>query len=115
MAYNLDDALPTESVAKFREVGEVAPCFPPQFSYGGGDSPHQAYVRNFFFYPLARHFGRSPVTPRISSVGVQNPATSAVTAPDFPTKITPGDNTPRSTGRKRKVVDTDKLITWLTL
>ena len=41
VAYNLDDAPPAYSVAKFREVGEDAPCFPPQFSYSEGDPSHQ--------------------------------------------------------------------------
>ena len=63
--------------------------------------------------PVARHFGRSPVTPRASSVGVQSPASSAATAPEFPTEITPGDNTPGSTGRKRKAVGTDNLVDFV--
>lgn len=41
VAYNWDDAPPAYSVAKFREVGEDAPCFPPQFSCSEKDAPHQ--------------------------------------------------------------------------
>ena len=63
--------------------------------------------------PVARHFGRSPVTPRASSVGVQSPATSAATALESPTKLTPGDNTPGSTARKQKAVGTDNLVDFV--
>ena len=63
--------------------------------------------------PVARHFGCSLVTPRTSSVGVQSPATSAATAPESPTEITPKDNTPGSTGRKQKVVGTDNLVDFV--
>ena len=63
--------------------------------------------------PVARHFGCSLVTPHTSSVGVQSPATSAATAPESPTEITPKDNTPGSTGRKQKVVGTDNLVDFV--
>ena len=64
--------------------------------------------------PVARQFGRSPSTPRQHAVGGGgSPIGSANTASDSPTQGTPGDDTPGSTGRKRKAVGTDNLIDFV--
>ena len=64
--------------------------------------------------PVARHFGRSPPTPRAhgdSDLG--SPVASATAASESPTRGTPGDDTPGSTGRKRKAVGTDNLVDFV--
>ena len=62
----------------------------------------------------SRQFGRSPPTPRAhASGGVTSPVASATTASDSPTRVTPGDDTPGSTGRKRKAVGTDNLVDFV--
>ena len=61
--------------------------------------------------PVARHFGRSPPTPRAhGDSGLGSPVASATTASGSPTRGTSGDDTPGSTGRKRKTVGTDNLV-----
>ena len=58
-----------------------------------------------------RRFGRSPPSPCTQSVGgVESPLGSATGTPDSPTRGTPGDDTPGSTGRKRKSTGTDNLV-----
>ena len=64
--------------------------------------------------PVARHFSRSPPTPRSHAlVGAGSPIGSATTASDTPAGATPGDDTPGSTGRKRKAVGTDNLVDFV--
>jgi hypothetical protein len=64
--------------------------------------------------PVGRHFNRSPPTPRSrTSVGAGSPVGSATTASDIPVGATPGDDTPGSTGRKRKAVGTDNLVDFV--
>lgn len=64
--------------------------------------------------PAARSFGRSPPTPRASSNGrPSSPASSAAPAPHSPKAGTPGDDTPGSTGRKRKATGTDNLVDFV--
>ena len=64
--------------------------------------------------PVGRHFGRSPPTPRAhATAGEGSPATSATAASDSPTLGTPGDDTPGSTGRKRKAVGTNNLVDFV--
>ena len=61
-----------------------------------------------------RQFGRSTPTSRTPSVvGVDSPIASATTASASPTRVTPGDDTPGSTGRKRKAVGTDNLVDFV--
>ena len=62
----------------------------------------------------ARQFGRSPPTSRTPRVvGVESPIASATTASASPTRVTPGDDTPGSTGRKRKAIGTDNLVDFV--
>ena len=64
--------------------------------------------------PVARYFVRSPPIPRPrSDVGVGSPITNAMTASESPTHGTPGDDTPGSTGCKRKAVGTDNLVNFV--
>ena len=64
--------------------------------------------------PPARQFGRSPPSPRPASfVGTGSPATSSTTSPIPPVGVTPGDDMPGSTGRKRKSVGTDNLVDFV--
>ena len=64
--------------------------------------------------PPAKQFGRSPPSPRPSSnVGAGSPATSSTTAPSPPAGVTPGDDMPGSTGRKRKSVGSDNLVDFV--
>ena len=62
----------------------------------------------------SRQFGRSIPTSRTpSDVGVESPIASATTASASPTRVTPGDDTPGSTGRKRKAVGTNNLVDFV--
>lgn len=62
----------------------------------------------------ARRFGRSPPSPRAQCAGGgATPVSSATTASESPTRVTPGDDTPGSTGRKRKAVGTDNLVDFV--
>ena len=64
--------------------------------------------------PPSKQFGRSPPSPRVAAhAGDGSPATSSTTAPAQPTAVTPGDHTPGSTGRKRKVGGTDNLVDFV--
>ena len=64
--------------------------------------------------PVARHCSRSPPTPRLhASVGGGSPIGSATTTSDTPVMPTPGDDTPGSTGRKRKSVDSENLVDFV--
>ena len=64
--------------------------------------------------PPSKQFRRSPPSPRAPTfAGGSSPATSSTTAPAPPTAVTPGDHTPGSTGRKRKVVGTDSLVDFV--
>ena len=64
--------------------------------------------------PVARHFRRSPPTPSSRpAMGVGSPVGSATTNSDTPAVATPGDDTPGSTGRKRKAVGTDNLVDFV--
>ena len=61
-----------------------------------------------------RQFCRSPPTPRPhAGGGASSPIASATTASDSPTRVTPGDDTPGSTRRKRKAVGTDNLVDFV--
>ena len=61
--------------------------------------------------PVVRSLGRSPPTPRgRTGVGTGSPISSATAASESPPRRTPGDDTPGSTGRKRKAAGTDNLI-----
>ena len=61
-----------------------------------------------------RRFERSPPSPSSRSLGgAGSPIGSANTAPDSPTRATPGDDTPGSTGRKRKAAGTDHLVDFV--
>ena len=61
--------------------------------------------------PSVRRFGRSPPTPRAhGDSGLGSPVASGTAASEAPTRVTPGDGTPGSTGRKRKSVSTDNLV-----
>ena len=44
---------------------------------------------------------------------MESPIASATTTSASPTRVTPGDDTPRSTGRKRKAVGTDNLVDFV--
>ena len=62
----------------------------------------------------SRQFGRAtPASRTPSVVGVESPVGSATTASASPTRVTPGDDTPGSTGRKRKAVGTDNLVDFV--
>ena len=64
--------------------------------------------------PVARHFGRSTPASREPSAGGQSsPIPSTTGASDSPTTVTPGHDTPGSTGRKRKAVGTDSLVDFV--
>jgi hypothetical protein len=64
--------------------------------------------------PVARSFGRSPPTPRNrGGGGVESPVASATAASESPTTGTPGDDTPGSTGRKRKAAGTGDLVDFV--
>ena len=64
--------------------------------------------------PVARNFGRASPTPRARDVdGLGSPVASATTAPGSRTSGTPGDNTPGSTGRKRKAIGADSLVDFV--
>ena len=64
--------------------------------------------------PPTKQFGRSPPSPRPgSNVGAGSPATSSTTAPSPPAGVTPGDDMPGSTGRKRKSVGSDNLVDFV--
>ena len=64
--------------------------------------------------PAPRCFGRSPPSPRSQPLGgVGSPTGSATTASQSPTTTTPGDDTPGSTGRKRKAAGTDNLVDFV--
>ena len=64
--------------------------------------------------PNARQFGRSTHSPRAQGAsGVGSPVGSATTASESPTRGTSGDDTPGSTGRKRKAVGTDNLVDFV--
>ena len=61
-----------------------------------------------------RRFGRSPPSPCTQSVGgVGSPLGSATAASESPTRVTPGNDTPGSTGRKRKSTGTDNLVDFV--
>ena len=61
-----------------------------------------------------RQFARSTPTSRTPSVvGVESPVASATTASASPTRVTPGDDTPGSTGRKRKAGGTESLVDFV--
>ena len=64
--------------------------------------------------PNGRHFGRSTPIPRAQCFGgVGSPIPATTTASESPTGGTPGDDTPGSTGRKRKAVGTDNLVDFV--
>jgi hypothetical protein len=64
--------------------------------------------------PAARSFGRSPPTPRVSSAAnPTSPASSAAPVPHSPKSGIPGDDTPGSTGRKRKATGNDNLVDFV--
>ena len=64
--------------------------------------------------PNGRHFGRSTPTPRAQCFGgVGSPIAGATTASESPTGGIPGDDTPGSTGRKRKAVGIDNLVDFV--
>ena len=61
-----------------------------------------------------RQFVRStPVARAQQAGGLGSPIASATTNSDSPTRLTPGDDTPGSTGRKRKAVGTDNLVDFV--
>ena len=64
--------------------------------------------------PPAKHFGRTPPSPRPTiHVSAGSPATSSTTAPSPSPGSTPGDDIPGSTGRKRKSTGTDNLVDFV--
>ena len=64
--------------------------------------------------PLPRSFGRSPPTPHSSSCGgPTSPAASTGTAPQYGRAATPGDDSPGSTGRKRKASGNDTMVGFI--
>ena len=64
--------------------------------------------------PPAKNFSRSPPSSRVPTfMGGSSLATSATTAPSSPTRTTPGDDMPGSTGRKRKAASTDNLVDFV--
>jgi len=64
--------------------------------------------------PATRQFERSPPTPRPhASSPTVSPISSAAAASDSPSHGTPGDDTPGSTGRKRKSTGTDNLVDFV--
>lgn len=63
---------------------------------------------------VPRQFICSPLIPRVYPVvGKRSPIGSATTASQSLTRTTPEDDTSRSTGRKRKAVDTDNLVDFV--
>ena len=64
--------------------------------------------------PVGRNFGHATPSPhgRVSS-GVGSPTGSAAITSESPTGGTPGDDTPGSTGRKRKAVGLDNLVDFV--
>lgn len=63
---------------------------------------------------LPRPCRRSPPTPREPPfVGAGSPLGSTTAASESPTSTTPGNDTPGSTGRKRKAVGTDNLVDFV--
>ena len=63
---------------------------------------------------VARNFGHStPVSWEASFVGVESPAPSTTATSESPQAGTPGNDTPGSTGRKRKAVGTDNLVDFV--
>ena len=64
--------------------------------------------------PASRHFARSiPTSREPSSAGVGSPVASTTAASESPTAVTPGHDTPGSTGRKRKAIGTDNLVDFV--
>jgi len=64
--------------------------------------------------PVARSFRRStPTSHGPSSIGLESPVASTTAASQSPTACTPGNDTPGSTGRKRKAVGTDNLVDFV--
>ena len=64
--------------------------------------------------PSPRQFGRSPPAPRgAAAAGEGSAATSSATRDSSPVARTPGDNTPGSTGRKRKASGNDSLVDFV--
>ena len=62
----------------------------------------------------ARQFVRTTPPTRVQQPGgLGSPIASATTNSDSPTRATPGDDTPSSTGRKRKAVGTDNLVDFV--
>ena len=63
---------------------------------------------------VARHFARtSPVPCEPPMVGVESPHVATPTRSGLPTVGTPGNDTPGSTGRKRKSGGTDNLVVFM--
>ena len=61
-----------------------------------------------------RQFGRSaPATRAPSGVQTGSPVASPATSSQSPMGLTPGDDTPGSTGRKRKAAGTDNLVDFV--
>ena len=61
-----------------------------------------------------RRFGRSPPSPCTQSAGgMASPPGSATAASESQTTSTPGNDTPGSTGRKRKSTGTDNLVDFV--
>ena len=64
--------------------------------------------------PVSRHLRRSPPTPCAhGDSGLGSPVASATGASESPTRVTPGDGTPGSTGRKRKSAGTENLVDFV--
>jgi hypothetical protein len=64
--------------------------------------------------PPPKNFARSPPSSHGSArAGATSPATSATTIPISPAATTPGDDTPGSTGRKRKSAGGDNLVDFV--
>lgn len=64
--------------------------------------------------PVPRSFRRStPTSHGPSSIGVESPIASTTAASQSPTAATPGNETPGSTGRKRKAVGSDNLVDFV--
>ena len=55
----------------------------------------------------------TPVSREPSFVGLESPAPSTTAASESPQANTPGNDTPGSTGRKRKAVGTDNLVDFV--
>ena len=64
--------------------------------------------------PVVRNFGRTPPATRSRSAGgMGSPAASGTAASESPTGGAPGDDTPGSTGRKRKAVGIENLVDFV--